>query len=258
MNPAHAAVQAVAGRKQVAILLDYDGTLAPIAPHPDLAVLPEATVAVLRKLSARALVAIISGRSLTNVRQMVGIDGLAYAGGHGLHIMHRDGSTYDHPLPKGSAETIKTLIQELQTLCRDGAWIEDKGGQLTFHYREVPSELHDYFAMEARSIIQNSGLKVGLAHCAVEARPIVQWHKGAACLKILEQEFGSNWPQECSVIYAGDDTTDEDAFKSLQGSGFTIRVTTSGDVETAAQVRVPSTESLLNVLEAVADQLEAQ
>jgi len=135
MNPMHAAASAVAGRPRVAVFLDYDGTLAPLAPHPDLAVLPEAAAALLRRLASRALVAIVSGRSLANVRQMVGIEGLAYAGGHGLHIRQRDGTTYDHPLPPETEATVRGLIQRLQGICKDGAWIEDKGGQFTFHYR---------------------------------------------------------------------------------------------------------------------------
>jgi trehalose 6-phosphate synthase/phosphatase len=135
MNPMHAAAAAVAGRKRVAVFLDYDGTLAPIASHPDLAVLPEPTAAVLKRLTQKALVAVVSGRSLANVRNMVGIDGLAYAGGHGLHILQRDGSTYDHPLPPETMNAVRGLVQSLQALCREGAWVEDKGGQLTFHYR---------------------------------------------------------------------------------------------------------------------------
>ncbi|XP_065334757.1 trehalose-phosphate phosphatase-like [Cloeon dipterum] len=259
MNPMDAAVAAVAGRSRVAILLDFDGTLAPLELHPDLSTLPKATAAVLKRLAARALVGIVSGRPLPNIRRMVSIEGLAYAGCHGLNILHRDGTTYDYPLPDGAVETIQALKQKLQRLCRDGAWIEDKGGELTFHYREVPSDLHEYFASEAIAVVQASGLKVGLAHSAIEAKPVVKWHKGAACLKILGHEWGENWSSDDSaVIYAGDDTTDEDAFKSLNDSGLTIRVTSSGNVPTAAQLKVPSIGAVLQVLEAVANHLESE
>ena len=124
----------------------------------------------------------------------------------------------------------------------------------------MPKHLHAELEAAARTAIAEAGLKVGAAHCAVEAKPVVQWHKGAACLHILEHEWGAKWKEEgdTAVIYAGDDTTDEDAFKSLNGSGLTIRVTTSGEVATAAQLSVPSTGALLEVLRAVADQLDSQ
>ncbi len=78
----------------LALLLDYDGTLSPIAPHPDLAVIPPETKKVLARLARMpdVFVAIISGRGVTNVKQMVGIEGITYAGNHGLEIIHPDGS----------------------------------------------------------------------------------------------------------------------------------------------------------------------
>ena len=58
----------------MALLLDYDGTLAPIAPHPDLAIIPPETKNVLQRLSniSDVYIAIISGRNVNNVKQMVG------------------------------------------------------------------------------------------------------------------------------------------------------------------------------------------
>lgn len=124
----------------------------------------------------------------------------------------------------------------------------------------MPAHLHKELDAAVKVVIAEAGLKVGAAHCAVEAKPVVQWHKGAACLHILEHEWGAKWMEEggYAVIYAGDDTTDEDAFKALAGKGLTIRVTSSGDVATAAGLGVPSTGALLEVLRAVADQLESQ
>lgn len=48
---------------------------------------------------------------------------------------------------------------------------------------------------------------------AIEAKPAVQWNKGEAALHILRQEFGNDWSEKVKVIFAGDDTTDEDAMK---------------------------------------------
>jgi trehalose 6-phosphate synthase/phosphatase len=81
---------------KLALLLDYDGTLAPIAPHPDLATLPQETKNVLQRLSNinDVYIAIISGRGVENVKNMVGIEGITYAGNHGLEILHPDGSKF--------------------------------------------------------------------------------------------------------------------------------------------------------------------
>jgi trehalose 6-phosphate synthase/phosphatase len=78
----------------LALLLDYDGTLSPLAPHPDLAVIPPETKKVLERLARMpdVFVAIISGRGVNNVMAMVGIEGITYAGNHGLEIIHPDGT----------------------------------------------------------------------------------------------------------------------------------------------------------------------
>lgn len=102
--------------QKLALLLDYDGTLAPIAPHPDLATMPQETKNVLQRLSNHSdvFVAIISGRSVDNVKQMVGIDGITYAGNHGLEILHPDGSKFIHPLPAQYQDRVTDLLKALQ------------------------------------------------------------------------------------------------------------------------------------------------
>lgn len=101
---------------KLALLLDYDGTLAPIAPHPDLATLPQETKNVLQRLSNHSdvYVAIVSGRNVENVKQMVGIEGITYAGNHGLEILHPDGSRFVHPMPYEFEEKVSGLLKVLQ------------------------------------------------------------------------------------------------------------------------------------------------
>ena len=124
--------------EKLVLLLDYDGTLAPIAPHPDMAIIPNETKRVLQRLAncPDMYIALISGRGVANVRSMVGIDNITYAGNHGLEILHPDGTTFTHPLPAGNEETISKLLHALQQeVCRHGAWVENKGVLLTYHYR---------------------------------------------------------------------------------------------------------------------------
>lgn len=101
---------------KLALLLDYDGTLAPIAPHPDLAHLPQETKNVIQRLSNHSdvFVAIISGRSVENVKKMVGLEGITYAGNHGLEILHADGSKFVHPLPVQYEAKVSDLLKALQ------------------------------------------------------------------------------------------------------------------------------------------------
>lgn len=101
---------------KLALLLDYDGTLAPIAPHPDLAHLPQETKNVIQRLSNHSdvFVAVISGRNVENVKKMVGIEGITYAGNHGLEILHSDGSKFVHPLPIQYEDKVSDLLKSLQ------------------------------------------------------------------------------------------------------------------------------------------------
>ena len=105
----------VGDRATLALLLDYDGTLSPIAQRPDLATLPPETKAVLERLANHpdVFVAVISGRSQANVKEMVGIEGITYAGNHGMEILHRDGSSFVHPMPTEYQGKLEKLLKQL-------------------------------------------------------------------------------------------------------------------------------------------------
>ncbi|KAF5286476.1 hypothetical protein FQR65_LT12559 [Abscondita terminalis] len=226
----------------VVLLLDYDGTLAPIMPHPDLSVIPKETKALLRRLCAtpQCYVAVISGRGVDNVMEMVGVEEITYAGNHGLEILFPDGSKFAYPIPEGVCERLEKLDRTLQHLCKDGAWIENKGTSLTFHYRDGPLDFRKGFESKAKALIEEAGFKPEHAHLAVEAKPVVQWNKGRAALYILEKVYGTNWADKINVIYAGDDVTDEDALSILRGVAGTIRVTSLTTTKTSAERRVPN------------------
>ncbi|GLV40015.1 Trehalose-6-phosphate synthase 1 [Carabus blaptoides fortunei] len=241
----------VGNTHKLALLLDYDGTLAPIAPHPDLAILPPETKNVLQRLSnmSDVYIAIISGRNVENVKKMVGIDGITYAGSHGLEILHPDGTKFVHPMPSEFVDKVSDLLKALQEqVCRDGAWVENKGALLTFHYRETPVNIRNTLIEQAKTLIETAGFKAGKAHMAIEAKPPVQWNKGRASIYILRTAFGVDWSERIRIIYAGDDVTDEDAMQALKGMAATFRVTSSNIIRTAAERRLPSTDSVLTML----------
>ncbi|CAG2058458.1 unnamed protein product [Timema podura] len=206
----------VGNKHKLALLLDYDGTLAPLAHHPDLAVIPPETKNVLERLAnfPDVYIAIISGRNVNNVKEMVGIEGITYAGNHGLEILHPDGSKFVHPMPVEYENKVKTLLKDLQDkVCKQGAWVENKGSLLTFHYRETPMNIRPVMVAEAKKMIKDAGFIAGQAHCAIEAKPPVEWNKGRASLYILRTQFGVDWSERIRIIYVGDDTTDEDAMQ---------------------------------------------
>jgi len=84
---------------------------------------------------------------------------------------------------------------------------------LTFHYREVPADARSELVSIAQRLIEEAGFKADQAHCAIEAKPPVQWNKGRASLYILRTAFGLDWSERTRIIYAGDDVTDEDAMQ---------------------------------------------
>lgn len=100
-------------------------------------------------------------------------------------------------------------------MCKEGAWVENKGALLTFHYRETPLDLRPDMVKQAKAMIEEAGFTAGQAHCALEAKPPVQWNKGRASIYILRTAFGLDWSERIRIIYAGDDTTDEDAMQVI-------------------------------------------
>ena len=237
--------------KVLCLLLDYDGTLAPIAPHPDLAKIPPETKSILERLSNRSdvFIAVISGRSVKNVKDMVGIDGLTYAGNHGLEILHPDGSQFVHPMPAEQVGKTNELLQKLQEeVCHDGAWVENKGVLLTYHFRATPANLRGPLVERAKQIILDHGFQVGHAHCALEVKPKVKWDKGRASIHILRTAFGVDWTDRIRVVFIGDDTTDEDAISALKGLAKTFRIVSNHLTETEADKRLPTQDSVMTLL----------
>jgi trehalose 6-phosphate synthase/phosphatase len=210
----------------LAVFLDYDGTLAEISQHPAQARLSDSMRAALAACAARGDtdLVIVSGRALEDVRKMVGVEGLVYAGNHGLEIEGPGVGPFRHPDLLHYSERMRSLARDLAELCVEGAWVEEKGASLTFHLREAAHEDHARLAEAARARITAAGFQPRDARCAIEARPPIAWDKGHAALHVLRQRHGPAWSTQLKVLYAGDDDTDEDAFRALQGLGVTFRV----------------------------------
>jgi trehalose 6-phosphate phosphatase len=190
---------------RAAILLDVDGTLAPIVARPELASVPEPTRAELRRLVARyALVACISGRTGRDAWRLVGVNGVTYVGVHGLELAPEADAW--RPVLRGFAEL-------------DWPWLEDKGLTVAFHWREAPDE--EAARSELATIAagaEESGLVARWGRKVLELRPPVEADKGTAVRTLLEEHRLDR------ALYAGDDTTDLDAFGGLDGCEVSVRV----------------------------------
>jgi trehalose 6-phosphate synthase/phosphatase len=239
---------------KLSLILDYDGTLVHLASHPDLAILSGETKRVLERLANMpdVNIAIISGRNLENVINMVGIRNITYAGSHGLEILHPDGTKFIHPVPNEYAEKLRELMRLLQDeVCHDGAWVENKGILLTFHYREIPRALRAEIVKRASEIFIKAGFEPHKAHKAIEAKPPVTWDQGRASIHILRTTYGVDWSERVRVIYAGN----EDAMQALQGIACTFRVDSASTIRTAADFRLAGPDSVLTMLRWVEKQM---
>lgn len=210
---------------RISLFLDYDGTLTPIADTPEKVRPPYSVRRSLKRLKRYYPVAIISGRSLNDLKKRVGLKGIVYAGNHGLEIWSEDFS-----LEIKGAVRFKKMLGKIAGRLEDclrnieGIIIEDKGLTASVHYRLVDKkDIKDVFEavkaalspyLKQKVFVLSKGKKV------LEIRPAILWDKGRAVEWTVRQKlFKGRLP-----IYIGDDRTDQDAFRALKGKGLSVAV----------------------------------
>jgi trehalose 6-phosphate phosphatase len=220
---------------QAAILLDVDGTLAPIVPRPEDAHVPAATQKELRRLHNRyALVACVSGRAGADARRIVGVPELLYVGNHGLEL---------EPESAAWRERLARLLTEV-----DWAKTEDKGLSASFHYRDSPDEDAARTSLEAVAArAREAGLVTRWGRKVLEVLPPVEANKGTAIRRLLASR------RLRRALYAGDDTTDLDGFRALDGLELGVRVAVASaegpaELGAAADVVVDGPEGMAELL----------
>ncbi len=232
------------------LLFDYDGTLTPIVERPELAILSPDMKELLKRVSQHYTLGIISGRSLADVKRLVGLEGIYYAGNHGFKII---GPRVE--LVKPEAERVRPTLVKLCEELREkldnikGAIVEDKGLTASVHYRLVAEEefvhLKNIFERAVGPHIDSGVVKITHGKKVFEIRPNVEWDKGKAVLWIS----GVVDPKgELKPIYVGDDQTDEDAFSALKEKGVTILVS-EGPIESNAKYFVKNVDEVKTFIE---------
>ena len=250
VDPLERINECLARAKRLWLFLDYDGTLADFAPTPEHVIPdPEVIASVARLVrDPRIRVAVISGRSLEDIETVIGIPGVIYAGNHGLEMEGPGIGLFRHPDLEHFEGKVVEIADSLRGYAKGGAWIEEKGPTLTFHTHDLADEERGEVLEEVRQLIRESGFVSREVYSCVEARPPIGWDKGRAVLHILRSRYGPAWSEHVRVIYAGDDQTDEDAFRFLAGLATTFRVG-GADTLTAAARRLPDVEAVRALLE---------
>jgi trehalose 6-phosphate phosphatase len=199
-----------------ALFLDLDGSLAEFAPRPDAALLAEGTRELLERLHERlgGAIALLSGRSLEVVDRMLAPLRLPAAGVHGLERRGAGGATRRVALDPGQVTAVRRAVQDAAARL-PGVSFEDKGISFALHYRAVPHQEAAVLAMaEGIADRHRSGYELQRGAQVAELKPTGADKGTALAAFMAEAPFAGRIP-----VAAGDDWTDEHAFRQAQRLG---------------------------------------
>lgn len=211
--------------RDLTLFTDYDGTLTPIVQRPDAALLSEEMRSLLEELAEWVTVAVISGRDLADVQNMVKLENLYYAGSHGFEIAGAGGMHQQQEEAQACLTDLDAAEEGLRDRLKEisGVWVERKQFAIAIHYREVAkSDIHRIESIIDEVLEQQPRLRKRGGKKIFELQPDIPWDKGRAVFWLLDQ-LDLN-PSEVLPMYLGDDETDEDAFQALDNRGIGIRI----------------------------------
>jgi trehalose 6-phosphate phosphatase len=237
--------------RDAALLIDVDGTLLEIAPHPDQVEVPLGLPQLLERLAGErdGALALISGRAIADLDRLCHPWHGAAAGLHGIERRRPDSGRVDSiagPADQAAAAALDRLRPELQALERQqpGVWLEDKGRTLALHYRAVPEAGAAILDRAERLLCeQGDGLRLIPGKMVVEFQPRHHGKGGAIAAFMAEPPFRGRVP-----VFLGDDTTDEEGFAEVNcRGGLSIRVG-APFATSAAAYTLPSVTAALDWL----------
>jgi trehalose 6-phosphate phosphatase len=197
---------------------DFDGTLAPIVKDPKHARIPSETARLIQTLARKAPAAIISGRSIADLRTRVKINGSLLIGNHGVEGL----GVKKHAIAKSNSICrgwLKQLHQDWGVLKADvGTLIEDKSYSLALHYRNSRNKKKAKLELFTKIEKLRPAPRIILGKCVINLIPSGGPHKGIALLELMIK-----LDLNCA-FYIGDDDTDEDVFSLPDSRIITVRV----------------------------------
>jgi trehalose 6-phosphate phosphatase len=202
------------------LALDIDGTLAPIAPTPEQAAVPPATRRTLERLTRlpNVHVAFVTGRAARDGERLVGVANSWTIGNHGVELIDPAGVLRVNAAAEAYAPEVARAVQLLRDRLRGipGVLIEDKTWTVSVHFRLAAPDVGPDVERQVAAIARELGLRELAAKKIFELRLPVAIHKGTALLE-LGARLGvfSGGELRGSLLYVGDDRTDEDAFRVL-------------------------------------------
>lgn len=235
-------------------MMDYDGTLTPLAAHPNLAIIRRDTRHTLAQLAElpRVMVGIISGRSIENIKAVVDLPNLCYAGTSGLEFDVR-GSQMRHPQADRVMIALENLAETLAELVPwyPGAWLERKPLGLTVHFRHLHPLFVVPFVDRIRDITEHAAFdfKTMIVSKAVEITPNLGWNKGTALEQLMDHSAANAFP-----FFAGDSSNDVAAFESARRRGG-VTLAVGPEYPCESEFRMDSPDDLVCVLRCLLDSI---
>lgn len=197
----------------LALFLDFDGTLVDLAETPDSIRVPPGLSPLLGRLAERLQdrLAIVSGRAIQDLDRHLSCAGIAVSGSHGLELRLRDGSLVPLAAPRGLDEARDRSMRFVEA--NPGLLVENKPFGIALHYRQAPEREAEVREFMSRLAGLN-GLTVQHGKMVVELRPPGADKGDALRALMTEPEFAGARP-----VFVGDDQTDEDAFRAAAALG---------------------------------------
>lgn len=231
-----------------AFFFDFDGTLTKIEQTPDRVKFRAAARFVVEELSKNFIVGIVTGRSLPDIKKLIGIKGIYYSGNHGVEI-EGPGLRFVEKNSARSVKYIDSLVPKIRNKLRPyEPIVQHKKYSIAVHYRTVESrnvrKLLDGLETLTRQPVKAGKIKLQLGKKVVEIKAPVEWDKGKAVEKILEK----TGRHRGKVFFFGDDMTDEFGFDKVNSlKGISVFVG-NPERETAAKYQIESPGALVGEL----------
>ena len=235
----------------LAVLLDFDGTLVSIADQPGGVVLKEHTVETLARLDSvlGGAVAIVSGRPIEEIDRVLAPRRFPVAGIHGLERRDADGRHHEAGYDRAALDSVAGALGAA-IADEPGLLLERKAGSVALHYRRRPELAEFCREAAARAVQDYADARLLEGKMVVEIKLGSRTKGDAVRAFMREPPFAGRRP-----LYAGDDVTDEDAFRAVADlGGISIKI---GCDETGALYRIGETGDFLDWLDALSESLVA-